>query len=209
MLPEVEKYLKTLNEIEDNYERRYSDLYRTAPQPPSTYDYNGYGDDYYAAREEYYRQQREWRRENNPRLDELLTDRGEACDAARVTLLNATEDPVVRWVAKNITRGYEGYVKAVLMICPATYEEIEELANRQKWCEDFDDFARQAIEAGAITKAEQTNDVSSLLNFIEAEWGVSGRLYRSIVQAMVDKIVEDALAKQEQKPRPVKDLPAA
>lgn len=195
MLPEVEKYLAAREQIEKTYKKKYADIYETKPKDISSYQYFDW-QEYDKAHAAYITAYQEWSVENRPALDRLTRERNDALKKARNELAETTSDPIARWMITTLRDSYEGYMRDVLEILPATYEEIEELSVRKAWCSDFDEFVEWAIKDGVIKKRSDTHDATEIVDFIADEFDVYGRIYRRRIQAMVNRIVEKALAEQ-------------
>lgn len=195
MLPEVATYFETIHKVEQEYKEKYNAIYETKPKDVKSWHYSDYRD-YEQAHSAYIAEYRKWDETHRPQLNLVTKERNERLQKARTVLQNTTKDSIARWMMQAIDDSYEGYVKDVLEILPATYEEIEELSVSKDWCSDFDEFVEQAVEDGVIQKPPADYDVSEIVDFVTYEAGGSSSIYRRKIQAMVNKIVEKALADQ-------------
>ncbi|WP_086804152.1 hypothetical protein [Streptomyces caniscabiei] len=63
--------------------------------------------------------------------------------------LKTSGDPLVRWIAENCQE-YRGQAECILIILPATVDELDELADTKGWCEVWDNLRQQAMDAGVV-----------------------------------------------------------
>ncbi|TLS45806.1 hypothetical protein FE633_13710 [Streptomyces montanus] len=69
--------------------------------------------------------------------------------AAAWGALKVSSDPLVKWIAENCTE-YREQAQSVLAALPATVDELDDLADKNDWCSVWDEFRRQAINAGVM-----------------------------------------------------------
>lgn len=182
MLPEVETYLAVRNRAATEHTIWMNARYAEQPVYGSVEYYARY--DLWAA---------EYSRERNIR-DRAVKAQAEK---ALADLKAATTDPVLLWMIKNL-RDYETYMLEVLPELPVTVARLEELADIHEWCSEFDDLLSQAIRDGVIQRVPSNpNNVDEILNWMRSEFDVTVRSARRHLQPMVDKIVSDALIRQE------------
>ncbi|MGP4014108.1 hypothetical protein [Streptomyces sp. 4N124] len=131
MLPEAQKYVESVEAAtavrnaavgaaEEKYPRRY-----------------GYG-------EEEARQARAFNEEVNKAYATCADVQAAAWGA-----LKASADPLVKWIAENCA-DYREQAQCVLAALPATVDELDDLADTNDWCNVWNDFRQQAIDAGVM-----------------------------------------------------------
>lgn len=182
MLPEVERYFVDRDKIQKEF-----DTWRQGcddKQPPYSYVS---GSEYPAWATQYHEEARKW----NAKLNKAHHER---CEKLRTE----TTDPMIPWMIDNLG-DYTSYMDDVLQILPATIDQIEELANANNWCGEFDTFLGQAIATGVVKADPNTIDVSELVSWVSSEFEAWGRRYRKELQEMVGRIVEKAFAEHNEK----------
>jgi hypothetical protein len=75
--------------------------------------------------------------------DQLSADRAAAWDA-----LQASADPLIRWIAEN-ARAFPDEARVVLGALPASAAELDRIAEWHGWCESWTGL-REAAEAAGV-----------------------------------------------------------
>lgn len=66
-------------------------------------------------------------------------------------ILRNSDDELIKWIGQHC-ESYSDHAKIVLAALPATYDQLQALAQEQEWCGDWDSFLSRAVRAGVIEK---------------------------------------------------------
>lgn len=125
MLPEVEKYLTTVEKVEETFRNDRAEIRRNRN--------NMSADKYYASLDAV---QNTWRKATNDAWDEL----------------KKSDNKLVAWIANNsgISDGYRGHASLILRELPASLDTLDNVARKNNWCPVWNDFRAEALADGAI-----------------------------------------------------------
>lgn len=199
MLPEVKEYLDTKEKADRELQDWHANSRKDQPLSPNRPSWtapDSRHSEYEKSYREYQEEYRVWNQKFHAGFTAANEKHKETMRAARATLREKTNDPVIKWIMNDMTKGYWSYIEAVLPILPATREQLENLANDQDWCSEFDEFLGQATEAGIIPPVDESYDAQEIVDWVSDEFDVYGRRHRRQIQAMVNRIVERALAEK-------------
>lgn len=179
MYPEVETYIKERDAAQKEYDDWHAEAYGSRP----SYGWGG---------GEQARIYNEWEKEFYDNDRDRSSTRRAKHKAAWEKLQESTHADV-RWMTK-VLKDYQSYVETVLPELPATRERLDEIADENSWCGEYEEIMGRAERAGVVPPYKNSdNDVSELVEWIAAETDEYPRRYRSKVQTMVDKIVAKAI----------------
>jgi hypothetical protein len=198
MLPEVEEFLSVKTKADKEWAEWNAHSRDDAPRRPTRPGWMAPDTEhgkYELSYREYEAQYREWNKLFHERYNVEQEKHGQIMREARRKLRETTKDPMIVWMMDTI-RDYWGYIEAVLPLIPATREQLEDLANRQDWCTEFDAFMDQAETAGIIPPANPKFDATDLIEWVAERTDEYPRRVRREIEDMVNAIVEKALAKQ-------------
>jgi hypothetical protein len=134
MLPEVEKYLKTISDAKDAYEK-------TREEVGKKYQVSVLADRY----------SHEFQRASRKARAELVATEDACRDAepAAWEELKQSSNPMVSWIAHNV-RDYYETATTVLKKLPLTEGELINLGRDQGWCETYTHFLDTARTEGVF-----------------------------------------------------------
>lgn len=156
MLPEVATFLTTLDEIETVFNKGHDALHYPAWDAPR-------------AEIDAYRVS----------ADALYEQRDTAHQQAKDNLINATSDPIVKWlVTTSALADYAAERDIALKELPLDEHGLAMLAARENWCGEYDSFVTRMVEDGALTIAEPKRyEMERMLR----EYGIRGNLFLKMV----------------------------
>lgn len=190
MLPEVEKFFTTYNdnspmtpeEISESLDNAYADLRKTIQE-------NG-NNNYYAMRK------------FEKAVDETTSKNHAGRRTKAWTALAAeTEDAMVKYIAGGehyLRNDYPDYLMSLLKLLPASLEELDNFANENGWCSDYDNYVMRAQRSGHLPADGFVGDSEARkeLRAFFAEISVRRVNVRKLF-SLVDKIVAEAVADKE------------
>lgn len=189
MLPEVEEYLATKKAADEKWNAWNSTAHKDEPRRNWNVEW---GTEAYS---EFQRTHSEWRDKYNQEYTVHHNTHRDTMRTARRKLRETTSDPMLQWMMDNI-HDYWSYIETVLPVLPATRAELEELATQHDWCSEFDGFLETATEAGIVAPRDETWDAEDLVEWVANQYDVYPREIRREIQSRVNRIVEKALAAQ-------------
>jgi hypothetical protein len=128
MLPQIQDYHKALDDSQDAFEARISDLIRKRNDGKITEGAYGV----------------------------LLGEANELNGLKKQTawnLLKHDTDPLIAWIANNM-RHYQDRAEIVLDALPMTLAELRQFRFDREWCDTYDTYLEHALAAGAIAEAD-------------------------------------------------------
>lgn len=134
-----------------------------------------------------------------------LSEHGELNTVARRTAraacvaawdaLKTHSDPLVKFIAERYQSRYS-YAVIVLEGLPADYAGLQKIAKNAGWCDDFDEYLEEMVEAGVVENAPVSPSPArkALFAWYDEENGLSRR-ERGELTELIDAIVADETAK--------------
>jgi len=175
MYPEVEAYLKGHEVAAGTYSRTVRAARNT---------YNQRTDSSYGPRTQH------WDVYNLAVAEALKLYDSAKC-AAR-DALSRHSDPVVQFIVEHSLSGYPNQSELILRALPATFQELQEIAEEHDWCDDWDSFVDEAAEAGVYPKAFPISTLPrrALIRWVKSEydWEV-GEIQK--LHVLLDQVVAE------------------
>lgn len=88
-------------------------------------------------------------------------DKATAIDAAWNAMKDSS-DPLVAWIATNMRNHYSDATQ-ILRILPADVATLRAVAVENEWCNTFDEYLGQALEAGVVAGVEPVTETRQSL----------------------------------------------
>lgn len=107
-----------------------------------------------------------------------------------------SEDPFVRWIAQHCTH-YKRYAVTVLKALPAKTEQLNELAEANEWCEDWEYLRDKAIDAGVLAPLAPESPARRKVTSYLRDYGM-GQGHRRELGRLLDALVAEAKAEAPQ-----------
>jgi hypothetical protein len=188
-LPEVETYLKALDDARKKFE---ADDLAAAEKYPRRDDWNS---------DESHAQRRQFRADRDAAYEVQRRANAEAWNA-----LKESSDPLVKWIAENCG-DHRPEATQVLSVLPATADELDELAGDRDWCGVWDQFRDSAEQAGVMPGVPPLSE--SRKTFLDGVDGLCCRLSpknRREVNALLDAFLEAESRSETPAPEPADSL---
>ncbi|MBQ0850187.1 hypothetical protein J8N05_18480 [Streptomyces sp. BH-SS-21] len=121
----------------------------------------------------------------------------DACEEARTAAweaLTTSDDPLVKWIAKNCAN-YRSEAQHVLTALPATVEELDAVAASNDWCPVWAEFRQQAMDAEVIPDPNRLIAArEALFECIDREGCCPMRATsRSRIDTALDALIEESV----------------
>lgn len=109
-------------------------------------------------------------------------------------MLNNSADPLVRFIHAECSE-HQHEATMVIRQLPATYTELEKLANSNGWCDTWSDYLRRAVDAGVI-ELGMLSERHKIMMWLSRDYGMhhtSVSDAMKLVDAYADAAVDVAL----------------
>jgi hypothetical protein len=138
MLPEVETFLKAMDDARSTYDQEHRDV---PPGCPGCWPTTGKERAACEAKQD----------ERNAAVNKVVSDYAARKRAALEPLQNS-EDKFIAFIATHVWPEYQGEAREVLQRLPMSRSELDALAAENGYCREYNRFVRLATEAGVMLR---------------------------------------------------------
>jgi tetratricopeptide (TPR) repeat protein len=121
-------------------------------------------------------------------------------DALAATLAGETDDKLVKFVAENYLSEYAQQAIIILEKLPASFKELDQLADDEGWCGVWAEAVDAAAKAGVIDFSPVESTTRKLTRFLNCEMGkYDANKAMTMVEEIVELRIKEELAKRIEK----------